>query len=179
MRTYSYDQVLRDVKDVYEQITGRQAPEIDITQPHYPLPRGYNAVALVQSEINQLNMWLINSGVSGRLSRSPTWAPPAEIYETQEAYVVNLELPGLGQEDVKVTQTNNIISVRGSRRFKRGNEEEEAVYHSSERLYGNFERLFPLPENVQQERIRNKFSDGILQITIPKAKVDQSWVSED
>ncbi len=122
MRMYSYDQVLTDVKDVYEQLTGLPAPEINIKKPRYPLPKGINPVALVQSEINQLNMCLINSGVSWRLSKSPAWAPPAEVYETQDAYVVNLELPGLGQEDVKVTQTNNILTVRGARRFKKANE---------------------------------------------------------
>ena len=177
MRMYSYDQVLTDVKDVYEQITGLPAPEIDIKKSRYPLPKGINPVALVQSEINQLNMYLINSGVSWRLAKSPAWAPPAEVYETQDAYVVNLELPGLGQEDVKVAQTNNILAIRGARRFKKAHE--EAIYHSSERNYGTFERLFPLPGNVQPERIKNKFTNGILQITIPKNKAEGSGRSED
>jgi hypothetical protein len=48
MRMYSYDQVLTDVKDVYEQITGLPAPEIDIKKSRYPLPKGINPVALVQ-----------------------------------------------------------------------------------------------------------------------------------
>ena len=102
---------------------------------------------------------------------------PAEIYETQEAYIINLELPGLSQEDVKVTQTNSILTVRGARRFKKANE--EAIYHSSERNYGTFERLFPLPSNVLAERIKSKFTNGILQITIPKTKTDLSGRSED
>src|SRR6266511_792195 len=65
------------------------------------------------------------------------------VYENQDAYMVNLELPGLSQEDVKVTQTNNILTVRGAQHFKKAHD--EAVYHSSERSYGTFERLFPLP----------------------------------
>jgi len=113
-------------------------------------------VPLVQSEINQLNMRLINSGISWRLSKSPAWAPAAEVYETQDAYVINLELPGLGQEDVKVTQTNNILTVRGARRFKKASE--ESTYHNSERIYGSFERFFPLPGNVQPERMKNKIT---------------------
>jgi HSP20 family molecular chaperone IbpA len=177
MRMYSYDQVLTDVKDVYEQLTGLPAPEIDAKKPRYPLPKGINPVTLVQSEINQLNMCLINTGISWRLSKSPAWAPPVEVFETQDAYVVNLELPGLGQEDVKVTQTNNILTVRGARRFKKANE--EIVYHSSERTYGTFERLFPMPGNVQAERMKNTFTNGILQITIPKSKADLSARSED
>lgn len=177
MRMYSYDQVLTDVKDVFEQLTGLPAPEIDIKKPRYPLPKGINPVPLVQSEINQLNMYLINSGISGRLTKSPTWAPPAEVFETPDAYVVNVELPGLGQEDVKVSQTNNILTVRGARRFKKA--AEESTYHSSERVYGTFERLFPLPSNAQPERMKNRFNSGILQISIPKAKSDSSGKSED
>ena len=177
MRMYSYDQVLTDVKDVYEQLTGLPAPEIEIKKPRYPLPKGVNPIALVQSEINQLNMCLINSGISWRLSKSSTWTPSAEVYETQDAYIVNLDLPGLGQEDVKVTQTNNVLMARGARRFKKANE--EAVYHNSDRTYGTFERLFPLPSNVQPERMKNKFISGVLQITIPKSKTDGSGRSED
>ena len=117
-------------------LTGLPAPEIDIKKARYPLPKGINPVTLVQSEINQLNMCLINSGVSWRLSKSPAWTPPAEVYETQDAYMINVELPGLGQEDVKVTQTNSILTVRGVRRFKKANE--DTIYHSSERNYGTF-----------------------------------------
>jgi HSP20 family protein len=174
---YSYDQVLADVKDVYEQLTGLPAPEIDIKKPRYPLPKGVNPVSLVQSEIDQLNMYLINSGISGQLSRAPMWTPPAEIYETQEAYVINLELPGMSQDDVNVSQANNILTVRGTRRFKKASE--ESRYHTSERSYGTFERLFPLPSNAQTEKIRNKFTSGILQITIPKIKSESSGRSGD
>ena len=177
MRMYSYDQVITDAKDVYEQLTGLPAPEIDIKKPRYPLPKGVNPLALVQSEINQLNLCLINSDISTRLSKSPAWAPAAEVYETQDAYIVNLELPGLGQEDVKVTQTNNILTVRGARRFKKANE--EALYHNSERIYGAFERLFPLPSNIQPERMKNKFTSGIFQITIPKTKAEGSGKSDE
>lgn len=177
MRMYSYDQVLTDVKDVYEQLTGLPAPEIDVKKPRYPLPKGVNPMSLVQSEIDQLNMYLINSGISGQLSKAPMWAPPVEIYETQDAYVINLELPGMSQEDVSVTQANNILTVRGTRRFKKASE--ESRYHTSERSYGTFERLFPLPGNAQTEKIRNKFTSGILQITIPKIKSESSGRSGD
>src|SRR5262245_1673386 len=177
MRMYSYDQVLTDVKDVYEQLTGLPAPEIDIKKVRYPLPKGGNPMPLVQSEINQLNMFLINSGISWRLSKSPAWTPPVEVYETQDAYVINLELPGLGQEDVKVTQTNNILTVRGARRFKKVSE--ESAYHSSERTYGTFERLFPLPSNVQPERMKTKFNSGMLQIVFPKIKAEGAGRSEE
>lgn len=177
MRMYSYDQVLADVKDVYEQLTGLPAPQIDVKKPRHPLPSGVNPVPLVQTEINQLNMFLLTSGVSWRLSKSPAWTPAAEVYESQDAYVISLDLPGLGHDDLKVTHTNNILTVSGARRFKKASE--ESAYHSSERVYGTFERFFPIPSNTQPERMKSKFNSGILQITIPKAKADQPGKSED
>jgi HSP20 family protein len=165
---YSYDQVLTDVRQVYEQLTGLPAPKIDVKNPRFPLPGSADPAALVQSEINYLNMYLINSGLSLRLSKTPTWAPAAEVYETPRDYVVNIEVAGLTEEDVSCQVTNNTLIVRGARQFRRVSE--EARYHASERVYGAFERLFPLPSHVQPEKLKTKFSDGILEITIPKAE---------
>jgi HSP20 family molecular chaperone IbpA len=163
---YSYDQVLTDVRDVYEQLTGLPAPKVDVKKPRFPLPREVDPVALVQSEINYLNLYLINSGISLRLSKAPTWTPSAEVYETPDEYVINLELAGMAKDEVTVQQINNILIVRGTRRFRRASE--EAQYHNSERIYGTFERLFPLPNYVQADNPQTSFSSGILGITLPK-----------
>jgi HSP20 family protein len=165
---YSYDQVLTDVRQVYEQLTGLPAPKIDVKKPRFPLPGSADPAALVQSEINYLNMYLINSGLSLRLSKTPTWAPAAEVYETPSDYIVNIEVAGLVEDDVSYQVINNMLIVSGSRRFRRVSE--EARYHASERVYGAFERLFPLPTHVQTEKLRTKLSDGMLEITIPKTE---------
>ena len=100
MRMYSYDQVLTDVKDVYEQITGLPAPEIDLKKARYPLPKGINPVALVQSEINQLNMCLINSVAVGEVARMG--APRGNLRDPGSLYnqpgVAGVE-PGRRQSD--------------------------------------------------------------------------------
>lgn len=166
MRMYSYDQVLTDVREVYEQLTGLPAPKVDVKKPRFPLPKGSDTVALVQSEINYLNLYLINSGLSLRLSKSPTWTPPAEVYETSDKFGINIELAGLTKEDVKVNEINGVLIVRGTRRFRRASE--EAQYQSSERVYGTFERLFPLPNNTRADDLQMSFSHGILEITLPK-----------
>jgi HSP20 family molecular chaperone IbpA len=166
MAMYAYDQVLADVRRVYEQLTGLPAPKVDIKNPRFPLPRGVDPVALVQSEINHLNLYLINSGISLRLSKVPTWMPATEIYETPEAYVIELEIAGVRREDVNVQHLNNILIVRGTRRFRRPSE--TAQYHNSERAYGVFERLFPLPNYVQPDNPEVSLSEGILKITLRK-----------
>ena len=167
MAMYSYDQVLTDVRQVYEQLTGLQAPKVDPKNPKFPLPREINPVGLVQNEINQLNLFLVNSGISLRLSKAPTWTPPAEVYETPERYVIRVELAGVDQSDVTVQHINNILILRGARRFRR--ESDKARYHSSERAYGAFERLFPLPPYVQADALNTQYSDGMLEIVLPKA----------
>jgi len=166
MAMYSYDQVLTDVRQVYEQLTGLPAPKIDVKNPRFPLPGSADPAALVQSEINYLNMYLINSGLSLRLSKTPTWAPAAEVYETPRDYIVNIEVAGLAEDEISHQVINNTLIVSGSRRFRRVSE--EARYHASERVYGAFERLFPLPSRVQPEKLRTKLSNGVLEIAIPK-----------
>jgi HSP20 family molecular chaperone IbpA len=113
-----------------------------------------------------LNLYLINSGISMRLSKVPTWTPPAEIYEDSQEYVVRVELSGLTEDDVTVHQINNILIVRGTRTFKRASE--DAQYHSTERVYGTFERLFPLPNYVQPDSLQTSLSDGIFEIRLAK-----------
>ena len=131
MPMYSYDQVLTDVRQVYEQLTGLPAPKIDTKNPRFPFPAGADSASLVQSEINYLNLFLINSGLSLRLSRTPTWAPPAEVYETPRDYVVLLEVPGLAEEDFSVHVINNTLIVRGARRFRRTTHRRRSAAHPS------------------------------------------------
>jgi HSP20 family molecular chaperone IbpA len=167
MAMYSYDQVLTDVRQVYEQLTGLPAPKIDVKNPRFPLPGTTDPAALVQSEINYVNLYLINSGLSLRLSKVPTWAPPAEVHETPRDYIVHLEVAGLAEADFSVQViNNNTLIVRGERRFRRASE--GAKYHASERAYGSFERLFPLPAYVQTDKVKTTLSGGILEIAIPK-----------
>jgi HSP20 family molecular chaperone IbpA len=166
MAMYSYDQVLTDVRSVYEQLTGLPAPKIDVKDLHFPLPREVDPVALVQNEINYLNLYLLNSGLSLRLSKAPTWAPPAEVYETPGEYVVSLEVAGMSEKDVNLHIINNTLVARGTRQFRRASEDTQ--YHNSERAYGTFERLFPLPNYVQPDKMTTRLSNGILEIVLPK-----------
>jgi|SRR6185503_20775452 HSP20 family molecular chaperone IbpA len=168
MAMYSYDQVLTDVRHVYEQLTGLPAPKIDVKNPRFPLPGSADPAAFVQSEINYLNMYLINTGLSLRLSKTPTWAPAAEVYETPRDYIITIEVAGLSEEEVSCQVINNTLIVSGTRRFRRTSE--EARYHASERAYGAFERLFPLPNHVQPEKLRTRFANGMMEITIPKTE---------
>jgi HSP20 family molecular chaperone IbpA len=166
MAMYSYDQVLTDVRQVYEQLTGLPAPKTDPKNPRFPLPAGVDPVPLVQSEINYLNLFLINSGISLRLSKVPTWLPTAEVYENPQQYVINLDLAGLKETDIEVQRIDGSVVVRGTRRFRK--KSEDARYLTSERCYGAFERVFPLPPYIGSKDFETKFADGVLEVSIPK-----------
>lgn len=94
------------------------------------------------------------------------WAPPVDIRETEDAYLVSAELPGMKKEDVHITLENSVLTVGGERRFE--GEEKEQGFHRRERAYGKFLRSFALPKRVDSEKIAAKFKDGVLEISVPK-----------
>ncbi|HLA76089.1 MAG TPA: Hsp20/alpha crystallin family protein [Vicinamibacteria bacterium] len=94
------------------------------------------------------------------------WAPPVDIYEHEGNIVLKAELPGVDPKDVDVRLENNVLTLRGERKF--GGEVTRENYHRVERSYGNFSRSFTLPSVVDQQHIKADFKDGVLQVTLPK-----------
>jgi HSP20 family protein len=80
-----------------------------------------------------------------------TWAPAVDIYETEKEIVLKADLPGMNLADVDIRLDNNVLTVRGERRFEK--EVKEDNYHRVERAYGNFVRTFTLPNTVNVEQI--------------------------
>lgn len=120
----------------------------------------------VQDEMNRLL-----GDVFGRRSLEEgtlPWQPPVDIEETRDAYIVRAELPGLRQEDIKITVEDNRLALRGEKR--REAEESGTNYHRVERVYGQFERSFTLTHLVRSEKIEAVYKDGVLTVRIPKAE---------
>jgi HSP20 family protein len=95
------------------------------------------------------------------------WAPPVDIYETDDAFMLKAELPGFSKEDVNIEIHENRLIIRGER--KRETEAKEEQYHRLERAYGRFERAFWLPTTVDAEQIQATFKDGVLELRLPKS----------
>ena len=95
-----------------------------------------------------------------------TWAPAVDIYETEKEIVLKADLPGMNLADVDISLNNNVLSVRGERRFEK--EVKEDSYHRVERAYGNFVRTFTVPNTVNAEQIEASYDAGVLKITMPK-----------
>ncbi len=97
-----------------------------------------------------------------------SWIPPVDIYETKDSIVLNIELPGVTKDDMTLEVKDSTLTIRGEKKVEKDLKEES--FHRMERTYGSFMRAFTLPSTVQQEKVKAKFKDGILEIQIPKAE---------
>ena len=94
-----------------------------------------------------------------------SWTPICDVYETSDALVVTLELPGLEQEQIDVRVDGDDLLVSGEREIER--EQPGEQFHRVERPYGKFLRRFHLPSTVDREAVEATFKDGALRITLP------------
>jgi HSP20 family protein len=95
-----------------------------------------------------------------------SWAPPVDIYETEDAIILKAELPGVDPKDVEVRVEDNTLYLKGERKFEK--EVKEQNYHRVERSYGSFARSFSLPNSISTDKVKAEFKDGLLTLTMPK-----------
>lgn len=95
-----------------------------------------------------------------------TWQPLVDIYEDKDNVKVTAELPGMTKGDVKITIDNNVLTIKGERKFEQKDNKDN--YYRIERSYGSFARSFGLPTNLSPERIHAEMKEGVLEIKIPK-----------
>ncbi len=89
-----------------------------------------------------------------------------DIEETEEAFVLTADVPGLAQKDVRITIHDNVLTLQGERREEKTEKRRGA--HRTERLYGTFVRSFPLPSSVDAGNARATYRDGVLTVNLPK-----------
>lgn len=116
---------------------------------------------------------LFDDAFTRPLSQSRVSAMPAlDLYQTDDEVVVKASLPGLKADDVQITIAANVLTLRGE--FKQENEQKDATYHILERRTGAFERSLMLPTDVQVDKAKADFEDGILTVTLQKAETVKS-----
>jgi HSP20 family protein len=103
---------------------------------------------------------------TGEESNLTTWAPAVDINENEQALVVRADLPGIDPKDLDIRVENNILTIRGERKFEK--KTDEANYLRVERAYGSFSRSFSLANTVNPEGIKADYQNGVLTLTIPK-----------
>lgn len=100
------------------------------------------------------------------LARRPEFRPAVDIHETEEAFTLFVEVPGIKAEDVHVDVEKNILTIKGER--TESTEVDEEGYRRVERFRGTFSRSFTLPQTVDDESIDAKLEDGVLKLVLPK-----------
>lgn len=103
---------------------------------------------------------------------SPTWSPPTDVYETEEACVVKMEVAGMRDEDFEVVFENNILVIRG----RRPDFNERRAYHQMEIRFGRFEVAVEIPVLVDLERSEAAYKDGFLVVLLPKVNAKKEKV---
>lgn len=95
-----------------------------------------------------------------------TFYPKTDLAESENAFEIQLAVPGMKKEDFKLEVNKNYLTISGERKF---NEERKAKnFHTVETFYGAFSRSFSLPENVEADKITAAYNNGILEVVLPK-----------
>jgi HSP20 family protein len=95
--------------------------------------------------------------------------PAVNTREADDAYYIEVDLPGVKKEDISINVDDNVLTISGERKIEEERKDEE--FYRVESVYGKFERSFTLPEDVDADKIEAEVKDGVLTIRIPKAQV--------
>ncbi len=120
----------------------------------------------LHDEMNRLFTGVVPTvQAQGEFNRG-AWSPSVDIYEDQEKLFVEAELPGMNRDDFELSVENNVLTLKGERKFEKKTEGDN--YHRVERSYGSFTRQFTLPQTVTAEGATADFDNGVLRVVLPK-----------
>ncbi len=94
------------------------------------------------------------------------FVPPVDVYEDEHKITLKLEVPGMKESDLDIQLENNLLTVKGERKFEK--EEKEENFHRIERRYGSFYRSFTIPNTVNPESVKASYEAGVLKIDLEK-----------
>jgi HSP20 family protein len=95
------------------------------------------------------------------------WSPSVDVSETKDALLVKAEVPGMDAKDIDISLSNDVLTIKGKKEQEK--EEKEENYHRIERSYGSFTRSIRLPREVQSDKIKASYKNGVLTINLPKS----------
>jgi len=93
--------------------------------------------------------------------------PPVDLVERNGCYELQVELPGLSEDQIEVKLANGMVTIKGEKSSERIEDEQD--YHLRERSFGSFQRSFRVPANVEPDKIEARFDKGVLKVTLPKS----------
>src|SRR5271155_2254010 len=127
----------------------------------------FREVASLQNRMNSLFQdFSRNQGGENDPLAAASFVPPVDVYEDEHKIALKLEVPGMKQQDLDVRIENNLLTVRGERKFEK--EEKEENFHRIERRYGTFYRAFTLPTTIDTANLKASYDSGILKLELAK-----------
>lgn len=123
----------------------------------------FRDITTLRDEMNRLFSRTVGEGGAS----GSAWTPAVDIFDQDEAIVLRAELPGLTPEDIDIEIDDNVLTLRGERRFQE--QVDEGRYYRLERAYGQFQRSVTLPQGVKADEISAGFDNGVLTVRVPKA----------
>jgi len=100
-----------------------------------------------------------------------SWLPAVDVFDTREAVVLRAELAGMSPDDIEIEVEDNVLTIKGERRFEEKVDEER--YYRVERRFGSFQRGLALPQGVKADEITAGYEDGILTVTVPRVEEEK------
>ena len=148
--------------------TPREERQLGLSRP---FGRGGSPFTMLQRWADEMERMFDDFGFGRRWTPgrreigTQTWAPDVEVFQKNNELTIKADLPGLKKDEVAVEITDQAVTIQGER--KRELEEEHEGIFRSERSYGSFWRVIPLPEGAIGEQAKATFRDGVLEITMP------------
>lgn len=131
-----------------------------------------NGLTTIRREMDRLFDRLWENDEPGRVLGE--WAPPLDLSESKDAFVVKMEIPGLDAKDVKISLQDQILTISGER--KREEEKKDERFYRMERSHGAFVRSVRLPSQVDEKKVEAVFANGLMTITMPKTETGKGFV---
>lgn len=120
----------------------------------------------LHDEMNRLFTGVVPAAIDREDFVRGAWSPNVDIFEDKDRLIVEAELPGLKRDEFELSVENNILTLKGERKFEKKTDGDN--YHRIERSYGSFVRSFTLPQTVTAEGAKADFENGVLRISLPK-----------
>jgi len=109
---------------------------------------------------------LLDDSPLNTFGETEQWAPRVDIRETDDALLLQAELPGIDKKDIRLEVKDGVLTLSGERRYEKDVKEENV--HRVERAYGSFSRSFSLPTNVDADKVDANMKNGVLEVRLPK-----------
>ncbi len=130
--------------------------------------RGRTELDRFRGEIDRLFNDFFTRSPFGRFIEGADWVPAIDLSETGTEIVIHAEIPGMDAKDIDISLNGRLLTIKGER--KQEQKDKDKDYHRVERRYGSFSRSFELPADVDANKVKAEYKDGILRLNLPKTE---------